>query len=314
MGSALALVLVGAQASGAPSDERPRVSIAVVGCAADLAREAQRITAIELRAALVDTAPDQTTTQITATCNAESVDLRVIDPTTGKSVERSVALAQAAPPARARLLALAMAELVAASWAELEDNPEPKVAPVTPLAPKKAREAARGAVAPMPIELGALADAHLLASRDLLLGGGARAAIWISPRLFMRFDALVHYAELSRPTGTIALTMPSVSTALGASFGTAWLQPRLSIGARAGYAWLSGVAGSSRSTGGQQQAPWAGPELSLELSAWPRARVHPLLCFSVGAHIFGVRGMVNGGQDVTATGLWGGLSLGAAIR
>ena len=307
-------MVVAAQASGAPSDERPRVSIAVVGCAEDLAREAQRITAIELRAVLVDAAPDRTTTQITATCAAESVNLRVIDPTTGKSVERSVALSQAAPPARARLLALAMAELVAASWSELEDNPEPKALPTAPLAPQAAREAARGAIAPLPIELAALADVHLLASRDLLKGGGVQTEIWILPRFFLRFDARVHYAELSRPSGTIALTMPSVSGALGASFGSAWLQPRLSIGARAGYAWLNGVAGSAASTGDRQQGAWAGPEVSLELSAWPRARVHPLLSFSVGAHIFGLRGTVNDGRDIMATGLWSGLSLGAAVR
>jgi hypothetical protein len=307
-------MIVAAQASGAPTDERPRVSIAVVGCAEDLAREARRITAIELRAALVQAAPDQTTTQITATCAAESANLRVIDPTTGKSLERSVALSQAAAPARARLLALAMAELVVASWSELEDNPEPKARPAAPLAPQAAREAARGVVAPLPIELAALADVHLLASRDLLLGGGARTEIWIAPRWFLRFDALVHYAALSRPSGTIALTMPSVSSALGASFGNAWLQPRLSIGARAGYAWMSGVAGDAATSGGRQQAAWAGPELSLEVAAWPHARVHPLLSFSVGAHIFGVRGTVNGGRDIKATGLWSGLSLGAAVR
>jgi hypothetical protein len=308
------LLVVAAHASGAPGDERPRVSIAVLGCDETLAREAQRITAIELRAVLVDAAPDQTTTQITATCAEDSASLRVIDPTTGKSVERSVALSQAAPTARARLLALAMAELVAASWSELEDNPEPKAPPAAPLAPKAAREAARGVVAHLPIELAAVADAHLLASRDLILGGGARTEIWISPRFFLRFDALVHYAELSRPSGTIALTMPSVSSALGASFGSAWLQPRLSAGARAGYAWMSGVAASAATTGDHQQGVWAGPELALELSAWPRAHVHPLLAFSVGAHIFGVRGTVNGGRDIMATGLWSALSIGAAVR
>jgi len=48
--------------------------------------------------------------------------------------------------------------------------------------------------------------------------------------------------------------------------------------------------------------------------AWPRARVHPVVCFSMGAHIFGVRGTVNGGRDIMATGLWSALSVGAAIR
>ncbi len=174
-------------------------------------------------------------------------------------------------------------------------------------------------------------DTQLLASRDLIFGGGARTEIRVSSSFFLRFDALAHYAELSRPTGAIALTMPSLSSALGVSFGTAWLEPRLSLGARAGYAWLSGVAGSTATTGAreehglsarvpalrdgdQRQGAWAGPELAVELSAWPRARVHPLLSFSVGAHIFGVRGTVDGGRDVLATGVWSSLSLGVAVR
>jgi hypothetical protein len=263
---------------------------------------------------LVDTAPDQATTQITASCSADVAILRVIDPTTGKSLERSVALSQAAPTARARLLALAMAELVAASWSELEDNPEPKTAPALPLAPVAAREAARGVVAPRPIELAALADAHLLSSRDLVPGGGARIAIWISPTFFIGFDVLAHYAQLSRPTGKVALTMPSVSSALGLSFGSAWLQPRLSLGARVGYAWMSGVSASGATTGGREQGVWAGPELLVELSAWSRARIHPLLCLSIGANVLGVSGTVNSARDVSVTGVWSSLSIGAAMR
>jgi len=310
----VALALLAAPAAGSPADERPRVSIAVLGCDPVLAHEARRIAAIELRAALIDTTPDETTTQITATCAARTVDLRVIDPTTGKSLERTVALSQAAPSARARLLALALAELVVASWSELESNPEPKAPPSAPLASPAAREAARRAIAPRPLELAAVFDAHLLASRDLTYGGGARMAIWTSSRLFLRFDALADYAELARPTGTIALTMPSLSGALGVSFGTGWLQPRVSLGARAGYVWLSGAAANTATTGARERGFWGGPELALELSAWPHSRVHPLLSFSVGAHMFGVRGTVAGGRDVLATGVWSGLGLGAALR
>jgi len=310
----VALALVAAPAIGSPGDERPRVSISVLGCEPALAREARRIAAIELRAALIDTTPDETTTQITATCAAQTVNLRVIDPTTGKSLERTVALSQAAPTARARLLALALAELVVASWSELESNPEPKAPASAPLASPAAREAARRVIAPRPLELAAVFDAHRLASGDLTLGGGARSAIWTSSRLFLRFDALADYAELARPTGTIALTMPSFSGALGVSFGSDWLQPRVSLGARAGYAWLSGAAGSTATTGERQRGVWGGPELALDLCAWPHARVHPLLSFSAGAHMFGVRGTVAGGRDVLATGVWTGLSLGAAVR
>jgi hypothetical protein len=263
---------------------------------------------------LVDATPDNTTTQIAATCSVASANLRVVDPTTGKSVERSVSLAQAAPTARARLLALAIAELVAASWSELESNPEPRAPPAAPLAPVDVREAARRAVVPRPVEVAAVADAHLLASRDWILGGGVRTEIGMSPRFFLRFDALAHHAELSRATGMIAVTMPSLSTAVGVSLGTGALRPRASLGARAGYVWISGVAGDATTTGYREAGAWAGPELAVEVSAWSHARVHPVLSLSVGAHVVGVRGTVSGGRDVMATSLWGGLSLGAAVR
>jgi len=310
----VALVIVAARASGQMREDKPRVSIVVVGCDAALAREAQRIAAIELRAALVDATPDAATTRITATCADSSANLRVVDPTTGKSLERAVALSQAAPSARARLLALAIAELVAASWSELENNPEPKAPAAAPLAPVAAREAARGAIAARRLELAALADAHLLASRDVLFGGGARSEIWLSRTFFLRFDALAHYAQLSRPTGTIAVTMPSLSSALAACLCAASLRPSVSLGARVGYVWMSGVAANGATTGTRQQGAWFGPELAVELSAWPRARIHPLLSLAVGAHVVGVRGAVDSGRDVRATALWSGLSLGAAVQ
>ncbi|HET6285111.1 MAG TPA: hypothetical protein VFH73_29405 [Polyangia bacterium] len=291
------------------------MSIAVVGCDDALAREAQRIAAIELRAVLVDATPDIATTFVTATCAAESADLRVLDPTTSKSVERSVALAQAAPTARARLLALAIAELVAASWSELESNPQPKAPPAAPRAPEVAREAARGVIARPPIELAAVVDAHLLASRDLILGGGARTEISLSPRFFLGVDALVHHGELSRASGTIAVTMPSVSGALGASFDAGSLRPSVSLGARAGYVWMSGVASNgAMGTGYRWQGAWVGPELTAEVRPWRQRRVHPVLALSVGAHLLGVRGTVENGRDVMATAFWAGLSLGAAVR
>ncbi len=225
-----------------------------------------------------------------------------------------MALSQAAPTARARLLALAIAELVAASWSELENNPEPRAPPSAPLAPADAREAARGVIAPLPIELAAVADARLLASRDLLFGGGARAEVWVSPPFFLRFDGLAHYAEVSRATGTIAVTMSSLSAALGASFGKASVRTDVSVGARAGYVWMSGVASGETTSGSRQNGVWAGPELSLECAPWPRARIHPLVSLSLGAHVVGVRGTVNKGRDVMVTSIWSSFSVGAALR
>jgi hypothetical protein len=302
-------------AQGTPGVERPRVSIDIVGCDVALAREAQRIAAIELRATLVDPAPDGTVTQVTATCRDTVAALEVIDPTTGKSLERAVALAEAAPNGRARLLALAVAELVAASWSELQSNPHPRAPPATPLAPYAAREAARAAVAERSLELAAAFDVHVLASGDCLFGGGARALLPISPSWFARFDALADYAELGRPGGSVAVIMPSASAALGVSrwIGTA-LRPAISLGLRVGYVRMNGIAAATAATGAHQQGMWLGPEVALQVSAWARARVHPILGVAAGAHLLGVRGTVSGGQDVEAVGIWGGVSAALALR
>lgn len=314
MAGGLSLATIAGSADAQPRDDKPHVSIAIVGCDDALAREAQRIAAIELRAALVEEAPDSATTQVEAACTADTAAIRVFDPTTGKSLERSVALSVTASTARPRLLALAIAELVSASWYELESNPDPKAPPAIQLAPQPAREAARAVIARLPVELAAVADANVLASGDWVVGGGARSEVWIARMIFLRFDGLAHYADLSRPSGTVSLTLASASAALGFSFGAAWLQPRVSVGVRGGYAWMSGVADSSATTGYHEEGPWGGPELAVEVAAWPRAHVHPVLSLSGGAHVLGVRGTVNDGRDILVTGLWGGLSLAVAIQ
>lgn len=312
---AVAAVLHAALAEGAPGIERPRVSIGIVGCDAELAREAQRIAAIELRATLVEAAPDATVTQVTATCRGAVAALEVMDPTTGKSLGRTVTLTEASPNGRARLLALAVAELVVASWSELQNNPRPRAPPATPLAPMAAREAARAAVADRALELSAALDVHLLGSGDFLFGGGVRAALWISPLVFARFDALADYAELVRADGSVAVIMPSASAALGiARWMGASLRPAISLGLRGGYIWMNGIADGRTATGLRQRGVWLGPEAVLQVSAWPSARVHPVLGLAAGAHLVGVRGTVDNGRDVEAMGFWGGISAAVAVR
>jgi hypothetical protein len=303
-----------ARVEGALGPDRPGVSIIVVGCDTVLAGEAQRIAAVELRATLVNAPPDPSVTRVTAACQGASAALEVRDPMTGKSLQRTVALTETAPKARARLLALAVAELVAASWSELESNPQPRAPPAEPLPPYAAREAARAAVA-RSVELAAVVDLHVLASGDGLVGGGARAALWLSPIAFLRVDILANYAELGRATGSVAVVMPSASVAIGAAgWLGARLRPAVSAGIRSGYVWMNGVAAGTGAMGSRQEGAWIGPELSFQLTAWPRARVHPVLGVAAGAHLVGVRGTVDADRDVEAVGFWGGLSAALTLR
>lgn len=276
--------------------------------------------AVELRATLIEPTPGEPArapvTRVIATCERAEARLDVNDPTTGKSLQRTVELAEAPWNDRGRLLALAIAELVAASWSELETNPTPKALAATTLAPYSAREAARVAVAGRAVEAAAVFDTHLLSSGDALFGGGARVAVWFSPRLFLSADALADYGVLDRPAGTVTVIMPSASAALGFSRRRdAWLRPAVTAGLRAGYVWMNGAAGGPAATGTKEQGAWLGPELTLQVGGWAYARVHPVLSLSTGIHLIGVRGTVGGGGgDVDATGWWATGSAGIVLR
>jgi len=311
----LVMGMYAARARATSGPERPRVSIDIVGCDAALAGEARRIAAIELRAALVEPSADGTVTQVTAECQGDLAALEVIDPTTGKSLARAVMLTETAANARARLLALAVAELVVASWSELQSNPRPRAAPATPLASEDVREAARAAVADRSLELAVAFDVHRMASNDWLFGGGGRATFWMSPLVFGRFDALIDYAEVGRATGSVAVVMPSVSAALGIS---RWMgptiRPSISLGLRGGYVRMNGIAEGMAATSAHKAGVWLGPEVAVQVSAWAGARVHPILGVVAGVHLIGVRGTVDQGRDVEAVGLWSGISLALAVR
>ncbi len=307
-------------AAAAMAMDRPRVAIEVVGCDAPLASEVRRIAAIELRATLMEPTPggaaDEPVTRVIASCGSGDARLDVNDPTTGKSLQRPVALTEAAPRERPRLLALAIAELVTASWSELETNPHPTGSTTTVLASYGSREAARAAVAGRAVEAAAILDTHVLSSGDALFGGGARVAVWLTPRLFLSADVLTDYGVADRTAGRVAVVMPSASMAVGFSRPRdAWLRAAVTAGLRGGYVWMTGTAAGPAATGTQEQGAWLGPELTVQVGGWAYARVHPTLALSAGVHLLGVRGTVGGGGgDVDAGGWWASAGAGVVLR
>lgn len=139
----IALVLPGV--SHAQSAQHVELRLEVDPCVQVDARFARRIIDIELGTA---TPPPDASGSVLArvTCAGSMQLLRVDDAVTGKALERTIDLHGAEPAARTRLLALAVAELVAASWAELEVTPAPRVPPVPPPATREVQESAREAL------------------------------------------------------------------------------------------------------------------------------------------------------------------------
>lgn len=114
MGLAITLgAAVATDASAEPTTNT--IAVEIANCPVD-ATEVRRIAALELRAPV---APSASTT-IHVECSGTTATVRVVDSLTQKTLERSITFATIAPIARSRLFALAIADLVSASWAELE--------------------------------------------------------------------------------------------------------------------------------------------------------------------------------------------------
>lgn len=142
--AALGLVL-GVTLSAPASANGPPLLLGVMGCGELDEREIRRLVAAELGAIPVDQRGPGVTL-VTVSCGGLSVRMRVDDPLSHKTVERSFDTSPLDRRARARWIALAASELVLSSWIELEANPTPQVRPQGPEAPAPLRRAARDAV------------------------------------------------------------------------------------------------------------------------------------------------------------------------
>jgi hypothetical protein len=293
----------------------PRVSVALTGCDPSLTAEVQRIAAVELRAVIVsDTDPQAPLARATVKCHDEVADLSVSDAATGKVVSRSISLASASP---GRLLALAVAELVAASWEEIKSQPPPRVPPLVP-APEEARAAVlhvleqrrQGSEQDMPIvtvEVAANARGFF-DTRTVLFGGEVRAGIRLVPEVFLLVAAGAGAGTVRRSSGDV-----DVSSVDG-SLGVGWARESLRVwaGGVGGYARIQGQ-GQGRFHGAVVSGPWAGPELGADVVLWPHALLHATLGAALGVTLQGVEGDVQGDSNVAVQGAWASLRLGIGV-
>jgi hypothetical protein len=310
---AVCALLISLRASGAHAQpsRSPHVVLNLGGCDPALASEVRRIASVELRAVVVEpTQADGAVTHAVVTCREGGAELQVSDAATSKQLQRIVSLSDATPLARARLLALAIAELVAASWEELESNPEPKVAAVPPPTARMRALVRRNIERSPRIVADAVGEARLLAAgRVWLFGGGVRASVRLGDVVALRIDALADLGQALRSPGRVSLEVFGGAVALGWGVDWDWLYILPWTGVRGGYAHLLGVPALG-STGHLQAGPWLGPDVGLEFVIWPHGAVHATVGLSAGAALLGVRGQVEGGDNVDVLGAWSAIALG----
>jgi hypothetical protein len=131
--------------SAAARASGPPVLLGVTDCGELDEHEVRRLVVAELGAIPAEQ-QEPGVTLVAVRCGGLRVTIRVHDPLSRKDLERSFDAAPLDRRARARWIALAAAELVLSSWAEIELNPNPKVPPAGPESPAPVRRAAAAAV------------------------------------------------------------------------------------------------------------------------------------------------------------------------
>lgn len=282
-----------------------------LGCPALDAAEVRRIATMELRGQLAE--GESSRTHVLAECSADSVRLRVDDRSSGRSLERTLKLADSAPPLRERLVALAIAELVVASQSQSQSPNAPRGGPASAaeagaaLAVEAPPRDAAAAVSRM--RFLAQASLAVLGGPLVLYGGGVRF-VWEPLEVVgLEAELVFDHGTYSVGRGPVSVDRPALSLAVNA---------RLRRGAFV-FRGLAGLAGGAVWFGGDPRAldgaagvrPWLGALAGAAATMVVLGGVSVDLRVEGGWSIVSVAHFVEGASQVGVTGPWLGLRLGA---
>lgn len=312
-----------------------QIQLTIDPCAEVDPLEVRRFLRIELDARILQSGdlvpPDAARAAVS--CEEDRIRLDIDDPITGKALVRKLAQSSTATATRARLLALALAELLLASWAELSLDspvaplpaaaaPPPRVDRAAEVLPVQARLAAseqvRRHTQSAPTSRIALGLHGVLLSFPaegiaVLLGGALRLAGDLRPRLHWQIDLGGSYGTSRAEAGVLSAAFFGAAAALHYQHLLGSFRLRAGGGGRLGAAWLRGHPDPSRQVLGMELwGPVAGPLLRLGAARDLPKRLAAALEIEVGYMPIAVRGTIDGGRALGVEGVWVGVSLGVS--
>lgn len=309
--------------SSAPAfaGNHPRVELALDPCV-DARDEVQRIVQIELGDLLAaDHDSSAVRTRVRASCEAGAIVLRVEDPATGQALVRSVALASTAPAVRPRVIGLAIVELVASSWTELEPAPPPPVVtslapppPAPPPVPSEAPPAATTSVANARITAngGALTFS---ATNAALFGASFRIADGSNRRLGWFADTGIYRGSQALAHGSIDTQV--VAFAAGGEVQRIFHRVRGDVGAgvRGGAVEMIGRPSDATFMASAFSARWLGAFTTGHVGVALGERVTVDAMIETGYVLSSVIGLVDHQQAAAVDGTWiaGHIGLGVSL-
>lgn len=326
-GRALPFVLASLSGAGAAAPQSPaQVQLTVDACVAAPRSEIERLCALELGAQpLPPSVISSDATRLLVTCRERLILLQVDDPVTGKTTQRLINVGRLAPPGQARLLALALAELVTASWVELALSPKPQVPSAQALATPVARRAATLAVeqrgASRALRLAALVLCGgrfaLREGRAPLWGGGLRLQATHPRHLGGALDLQYHRGADEATLGVVTTEQLSASAAL--FYHHAWGPGARRAGLQIGGGALGGavrISGEPAPDSGAQSGTVWGATAGLYASGAAALTLGRLALQVVTEAGYTLRPVVGRAAAVEVAGIsgpWLGLHLGIGI-
>jgi len=324
-------VLVAGSSAAAQTgpDPRPPAIELHAGACPELPRDdLARLVHTQVRADVVDAAarPGETP-RVDVACDAQAATIAVRDPLTRKSLSRAIAVDAYTGGARTRLVALAIAELVEASWAELETNPTPAAPPAGPPPPAEAVEAARDVLhqdrhEPPSMRWPRRPPLHRVApffgvrwfpaSTDPRFGAGVRYGRDDEGLISWEVDAMIESTDVDHALGRVSVLASSLGGAVEGSrrFHGAYL--RSGVGLRGGVARLEGQPARG-AIGGAVFGPWIAPTLASHGTVPFTRRLALDVGTEIGYVVLPVRGLADGARVAGVEGFFMALQLGAAV-
>jgi hypothetical protein len=279
------------------------VSLEISHC--DMAAEIRRLVSLELGNPVADETPADST-RAAVICDASRATLRVVDPSTAKELARIVDLEAEVPKGRARLVALALVELISASQTELATEPATHVSVATPVG------ATRASIVPSastPFRVVMLAGGREFGRTDALVGGGARV-VREGDWLGWLADVEVHHGTTAVSLGRTSTDLVDAAGAVSVHRGWQGVGLSLAVGLRGGTARLAGSSNLMGVTAGKFWGPWLGAVGvgSVDVHLWSRWALD--LAVEAGQVISPLGGLVDARREVAIDGAWMGIHLG----
>jgi hypothetical protein len=304
---AVAIALLAAASARA---QNRAARLVIDDCLAGERDEVTRIVGVELAAAqLPGPAVD-----VAIRCGAgSSVEIAVSSPDTAAET-RVVDLGSAMPKARARLLALTVAEMVSIHGTPAPPTPPPPTPPPV-VAPPPPMD--QPPISPPPtsrFQLSAMASAHRFFSGGdgFLLGGGLRVAEDLRYHLGWIAAAFVEHGSSGFAIGTVSTDLISGDLGLALHLDWTHLTLRFVAGLRGGWVFFAGTPVSG-ATANSLSGPWLGPLGAVSLAFTPIRRLLFELILDGGYTILPVTGRVAPSDKVAIDGAWIGLQIAVGL-